>query len=271
MPLQPAASALPRPLDFSYASNRAAAAGFGLGVAAAKLLGRTWPGSLRVGLGTFTAWAIARELDPDEPVSALWAMPLALAASLGLPRRTRKQPEGLGSLRHALPGLTALSSLRALVSSVGPAVSSQDVTALGAQAALTALSSGQITRILPAAALLSSGQLPDHFQPPAGSGLTLLVAAAAPRLGSSAGHQLLSDLLSVGALGLSSALSAPETINSRCDVADRHISAERVRAARLLSLGTLAVGLLRGESLALSPLAAACLGVGLRRLLATKN
>ena len=181
-------SALPRPLDFSYPSNRAAAAGLGLGVAAARLLGRTWPGSLRVGLGTFSAWAIARELDPDEPLSALWAMPLAFTALLSLPASTREQPEGLGSLRHALPGFTALSSLRALVGSVGPAVGAQDVTALGAQAALTALSSGHIARALPAAALLSSGQLSDHFQPPAGSGLNLLVAAAAPRLGSSAGH-----------------------------------------------------------------------------------
>ena len=82
---------------------------------------------------------------------------------------------------------------------------------------------------------------------------------------------MLSDLLSVAALGLSSALSAPEKINSRCDLSGRQISAERVRAARLLSLGTLGLGLLRRESLALSPLAAACLGVGLRRLLAAKR
>ncbi|GAA4005923.1 hypothetical protein GCM10022631_16580 [Deinococcus rubellus] len=260
-------SALPRPLDFTYPSNRWAAAGLGLGLLAARALGHSWPASLRIGLGTFTSWAIARELDPDYSQTALVAMPLAFVASLGRPADAAKQPEGLSSLRHALPGFVALSSTRALVATVGPAPSAQDAAALGVQAAVTALSSGSVTSLLPGAALAWSSQARDRFSAPPLSGLEVLAAGAVPSAGRSAGHSTLSDLLSLAALGLSRQLAAPERIDSSCDLVPDKVSDERVRAARLLSLGTLALGLVRRETLSLAPLAAACVSIGVRRAL----
>ena len=261
------ASSLPRPLDFTYPSNRWAAAGLGLGIIAAKTLGHSWPASLRIGLGTFTSWAISRELDPDHSQTALMAMPLAFVASLGRPADAGAQPEGPSSLRHALPGFAALSSTRALVATVGPAPSAQDAAALGIQAAAAALSSGSVTSLLPGAALAWSSQARDRFSAPPLSGLGVLAAGAVPSAGRSAGHSVLADLLSLTALGLSHQLAAPEQIASSCDVVSSKVSAERVQAARLLSLGTLALGLMRRETLSLAPLAAACVSIGVRRAL----
>ena len=265
-PRSPMASALPRPLDFSYPSNRLAAAGLVVGILGAKLLGHSWPGSLRVGLGIFSSWAIARELDPDAPQTAGWAMPLAFAGLLGKPTDTEAgQTEGAATVRHALPSFAALSSLRSLVSTVGPATSGQDAASLSGLAAISALTSGSVTRVLPGAALGVSSQLRDAFSPPPWSSTAALAASALPQQGRGAGNSLLGDVLSLAALGLGSHLAAPERINSRCDESPRRVSSERVRAARLLGLGTLALGLLNRETRSLSPLAAAVLSVGLRR------
>ena len=258
-------SALPRPLDLEYASNRAAALGLGLGVLAAKVLGHSWAGSLRVGLGTFSGWAIARELDPDHASSAAVAMPLAFAALLGRPADTeRGELEGWATLRHALPAFTALSGLRAVSATAGPAVSRSDTAALGLQAGAAALSSGSVTSLLPGAALMVSAQQGDGFSPPDSAPLTL-AAAALPARGRSAGSSVLGDLLSLAALGLGSVMAAPDAVTSRCDNDSRPLSAQRVQAARWLSLGALGLGLLRRETRSLAPLAAACLSVGARR------
>jgi len=260
-------SALPRPLDFAYPSNRWAAVGLGMGVLSAKMLGHSWPASLRIGLGTFTSWAISRELDPDHSQTALIAMPLAFVTSLGRPADAAEQPEGLSSLRHVLPGFVALSSTRALVATVGPAPSAQDAAALGVQAAAAALSSGSVSSLMPGAALAWSSQARDRFSAPPLSGLGVLAAGGLPAAGRSAGHSVLTDLLSLTALGLGRQLAAPERIVSSCDLVSDKVSDERVQAARLLSLGTLALGLVRRETLALAPLAAACVSVGARRAL----
>jgi hypothetical protein len=257
-------SALPRPIDPALASNRAAVIGLGLGMLAARLLGHSWPGSLRVGLGTFTGWAIARELDPDAPATATAAMPLAFLGLIGRPADSAGA-EGPGTLRHAIPAFTALSSTRILAATVGPAPSPQDATALAAQAAAVALSSGSVASLLPGAALEWSVRTKDPFSPPPWSGGTSLAAGALPAAGRSAGSSVLGDLLSLAALGLGTHLAAPEQIRSQCDTTPHRISSERVRAARVLSLGTVALGLLRRETRALAPLAAACLSVGARR------
>ena len=259
------ASALPRPLDPGFSSNRAAMLGLGLGVLSAKLLGHSWAGSLRVGLGTFGGWAIARELDPDHSSTALTAMPLAFAALLGRPADTeRGEKEAWASLRHALPAFTALSGLRTVAATVGPLPSRSDVAALSVQAGAAALSSGSVTSLLPGAALMVSAQLGDALGPPNTAPLSL-AAAALPTPGRSAGSSVIGDLLSLAALGLGAVMAAPENITSRCDTGSRPLSAQRIRAARLLGLGTLGLGLLRRETRSLAPLAAACLGVGLRR------
>ncbi len=258
-------SALARPLDFTYPSNRWAAAGLGLGTLAARALGHSWPGSLRVGLGTFTAWAISRELDPDHSHTALVSMPLAFVASLPRPKAASDAPEGVGSLRHALPSFTALGSVRTLTASVGRAVSASDSAALGVQAAAAALSSGSVAALLPGAALELSSRAHDALSAAPNAGLVALVAGALPASGQGAGSSVLSDVLSLAALGLGTHLAAPERVRSRCDQGARQLSDERVRQARMLSLAALGLGLLRRETLSLAPLAAACLSTGLRR------
>lgn len=260
------ASALPRPLDLTYASNRAAATGLGLAILGARLLGHSWAGSLRVGLGTFTAWAIARELDPDVSATATAAMPLAFLGLLGRPASIEAgTPEGAATLRHALPAFTALSSARVLAATAGPAASGQDAGALGVQAALVALSSGSVASLLPGAALEWAQRMDDYFSPPPWAGGAALAAGALPAAGRGAGSSVLGDLLSLAALGLSTHLAAPEPIRSGCDSGPRQISSTRVQAARVLSLSSVALGLLRRETRALAPLAAACLSVGARR------
>ncbi|WP_293909081.1 hypothetical protein [Deinococcus sp.] len=260
------ASALPRPLDPTYASNRAAVTGLGLSILGARLLGHSWAGSLRVGLGTFSGWAIARELDPDSPASAAAAMPLAFVGLLGRPATTKPGfPESAATLRHALPAFTALSSTRVLAATVGPRASEQDSAALSVQAALVALSSGNVASLMPGAALEWAHRMGDQFSPPPWAGGAALASGALPAAGHNAGSSVVGDLLSLAALGLGKHLVAPERITSACDSLPRPVSGARVQAARVLSLSTVALALLRRETRALAPLAAACLSVGARR------
>lgn len=261
-------SALPRPLDFAYPSNRYAVAGMGLGLLSAKALGHSWPASFRIALGTFSSWAISRELDPDASESALAAMPLAFLALMERPKDTpADQAEPLSTLRHALPGFVALSSTRSLAATVGPQLSVQDTVVLGLQAALTSVSSGHVSSLMPGAAMQLVSRQKDNGHFSTLNGLAVLATGALPAEGRSAGSGVVSDLLSLAALGVGAVLVQPEQIKSQCDDRPRKISDERVQAARMLSLGTLALGLLRRESLTLAPLAAACLSVGIRRLL----
>ena len=74
--------ALARSLDLSSPSNQLAVGGSLAGLLLARLSGQSWASSLRAGLGAFTAWAAARELDPDHGQSA--AAALAAEALLGL-------------------------------------------------------------------------------------------------------------------------------------------------------------------------------------------
>ncbi|GAA5501658.1 hypothetical protein Dxin01_01395 [Deinococcus xinjiangensis] len=77
--MNPPKSALPRAIDLRYPSNRFAAGGLVVGV----LLSRGWGRALGNGLAGFSAWAMARELDPDYPDTANAALPLAWAAAAG--------------------------------------------------------------------------------------------------------------------------------------------------------------------------------------------
>ncbi len=85
-------TALGRPIDLRYASNRQAV---GLTVLAAAIgaaaaLGRQVPtaeigsAALAAGVGAFLAWALGRELDPDAPVTAFMAGLASIATSLWL-------------------------------------------------------------------------------------------------------------------------------------------------------------------------------------------
>lgn len=75
-----------RGLDLDLRSNRIALAGTAVATVAyaafALATGGEVGDALRVGITVFLAWAIGRELDPDRPHVAAWAMPLAFGASI---------------------------------------------------------------------------------------------------------------------------------------------------------------------------------------------
>ena len=290
-------SALPRPLDFSFPSNRTAVYGAALFGALALLLGRSWRQALGVGGSSLLAWATGRELDPDSPASA--AVALGLAGVTGLVQTGQKQTHGnqiaqdragqsqtaqnaSGRNRGAaapaiLPGLAALSALRTLTGTVGYAATRPDTLALSAQAGAAALAGYPVAATLPAAALALSAAEQDNLRPHTEWGAALALGAGllpqvTGRRTSEAGSDqrqapgtLLSTLLSLGALSLARTLTAPEQPLSQCDQVPLTVSASRLRASRVMGLGALAAGLMRGESASLVPLAAACLGTGLRR------
>lgn len=260
-------SALPRPLDLTVASNRYAAAGLAVGTLAPLLLGRGWKAALGTGMAGFSAWATARELDPDHPQTAAVALPVAAATAL------------LGGAPNLLGSLTALSSLRVLSATVGHRPSQSDLLALGAQAALSAFAGQRAAALVPGAALSLAADAGDRFAPAPEAALYGVAAGvlpptlhrpAKPKEGDEADRKasdrgILTDLLSLAALGLGQTLAAPEAVRSGCDLVPTRISAQRVQRSRQLALGALGLGLLLRESRGLSPLAAAALAVGLRR------
>ncbi|WP_425145051.1 hypothetical protein [Deinococcus sp.] len=258
--LSPAGSSLARPLDLRLPSNRLALTGTLGFLGLALLLRRPWKEVLGTGGSAFLGWAIGRELDPDHPGTAALALGLAGTGSVFGPANTR-------SVAQLVPGFAALGSLRLLVGTVGLAPALPDLAALSLQAGLAGVGGTRSAALLPAAALGLSSTQGDALSPPGSWGLAALgVGLLAHRRGAQRSRSVFSDLLSLAVLGLGSGLVAPETPTSACDQAPRKVAAQRLHAARALSLGTLALGLLRGESGRLIPLAAAALGTSLRRL-----
>lgn len=249
------ASALARAIDFSDPSNRFAVAGTAGSVAAARLSGRAWGAALEIGTAGFLAWATARELDPDHPDTANAALPLAVLAAL------------LGDVPHPLAGLGVLSGLRALAGTVGNAPTPLDLAALTGEAALSGWLGDRIAALVPGAAL-SLSVLPDDVLQAPGWAPWLTAAAGLFPSGGRAGRgrSVPTDVLTLAALGLTMALTAPEALRSRRDRSPLAVSAERVRLARLLAIGTLGAGLLARQTSSLAPLATAVLTVGLRRV-----
>ena len=288
-------SALPRPLDFSVPSNCTAICGAALFGALALLLGRSWRQAMGVSGSSLLAWATGRELDPDSPASA--AVALGLAGITGLAQTGTRQTgqdqaaqvqtgqdqsrQSRGTAPAILPGLAALSAVRILSGTVGYAVTRPDTLALSVQAGAAALAGYPVAAALPAAALALSAAEQDTLRPHAEWGAALALGAGLlPQVfghkkagAGSAGRQLpnkppntlLGTLLSLGAISLGRTLTAAEQPLSQCDQVPLTVSASRLRVSRVMGLGALAAGLLRGESASLVPLAAACLGTGLRR------
>lgn len=246
-------SALARPLVPSVPSNRFVVGGFVAVTLAARLLGRPWSGALEVGGAGFLAWSTARELDPDHPGTANATLPVAAVTAL------------LGGAPQPLAGLTVLSALRVLAATVGNRPTLPDLAALAGQAALSALLGERAAALVPGVALGLSAGRADSFQSPAGGAGVVAAAALLPSRCEGRGRSVPADLLTLAALGLSGVLTAPEAVTSRCDQLPLPVSAERVRLARGLALGSLGAGLLTRQTRSLAPLAAAALLVGLRR------
>ena len=276
-------SALARPLDPSFASNRLAVLGAAAGLVLPLLLRRSWRQAVGISGAALLGWATGRELDPDHPETAALALGLAGGASL---------LGGSGQMQALLPGLSALSSLRLLVGTVGLPAGLPDAAALSAQGGLAAVTGQRSAGLLPAAALWLSWRQRDDLSSQATGGWWSAVALGAGSLprwrGTAAkrsvqlpGRTPLSDVLGLAALGLASlglaslgltalglgtVLTAPERPLSARDHGPQRVSGERLQRARVLTLGALALGLLRGESGGLLPLSAAALATSLRRL-----
>lgn len=245
-------SALPRAIDLRYPSNRFAAGGFVVGVLLSRSLGRRWPQAVGDGLAGFTAWAIARELDPDYPATANAALPLGWAASVA------------GGPPNPLGSFAALSGLRLLAGTVGLAPTTSDVWTLAAVSTLTALSGERVTAALPGTALGLSVAHHDQFSPAPAAALAL-APVLLPSLRANPPSGLPANLLSLAALATFGPLTQYEAIGSQCDQTPTEVVAGRVKQARQLALGGLAAALALQQTRSLTPLAAAVLSVGWRR------
>ncbi|WP_261665215.1 hypothetical protein [Deinococcus sp. Marseille-Q6407] len=255
------ALSLSRTLDPSFPSNRLAAGGIAAGVLLGRLRGQSWAGSLRTGLGSFAAWATARELDPDHAGSAT----LAQATELLLGLLADEPADDLSALEELAAAFVVLSSLRVLSATVGVAPTRPEQALLAAGALCAGLTGQKAAALVPGASLLLGHPREDDLGPadPWG-GVAALAAALLPAwLEASERDSGPSRLAAAAALATAPAFVRIENVEARNDLDTAEISHERVKSSRLLSAGALALGLITGGTRGLRPLAAACAGVGL--------
>lgn len=238
-------SALARPIDLRYPSNVVAVVGSAITVLVYRRAGRTWSQALNGAGLAFLAWATARELDPDFPVTANAALPLAALAGLILPGG------------NAAAGFGPLSAVRLLADTTGDRPAPTDHVALLAQAALSARTGGRVAALLPALAPAIAGPGPSSAAPLLG---LLVPPTPTPRPSEWTPVPLVAALLTAPAF------VQPEPVLSACDRADRPVRAEDVRRARVAAILTLSAGAITRQTGGLLPLAAAVLSVGVRRL-----
>lgn len=260
-------SGLGRPLDPKVPSNRAALVGTAaagvLTLASHLVAGRPKP--IRAAVATaeacFMAWAIGRELDPDEPSTAILAMPIAMAG------RVFGRP-GLGA------SYPALLAARLASGTVGAPLQPIDA----AHVAGVGLLAGARPASWPSVAGIGVGLSRDRALgdlTSIGVGVTVLAgavgaiaakAAPKPRLPGPLG---VAWLAAVAGAGIATARAG--AVRSRTDVGDRPIEASRVSLARSLVLGGVLLGAAIDGRRAITstvPLAAAVLATAGTRLAA---
>ena len=257
-------SPLGRPLDFTYRSNVIVVALSALtaaGFAAAEFVFGLSPASAwwAAGGSVFLAWAIAREIDPDRPTSAVAAMGIMaiLAAAVQPP---------------LLFAFGALTGLRLTAGTVGLAMKPSDNVAAIAIGGVLGLSDASLA----AALLMAAGVIViGGFRLPAiGVAVASLAAALGVSLATSTpvvwttpdGLAVSLAAAATVALFLSVPASAPSV---GCDVGDDVITGTRLTMARWLAWGGVlfAFVIYGGDGvLAAAPLVAASTGVALLRL-----
>ncbi|ACO45903.1 hypothetical protein DEDE109153_02880 [Deinococcus deserti] len=237
-------SALARPVDLRYASNRYAVGGAVAAAVTARLLGGSWADALGVGGAAFLAWATARELDPDHSETATVALPVAAAAAW------------MGGPGNPLSGLAALSALRVMAGTVGRGPTAVDLAALAGQAGLSAACGEKAAALLPAV---------TPYVTPGAKALWPMGGALVPALSGGAGASLPASITGLAALILAPRLIEPELTAAECDHPPRTVQPVRVQRARQAAVLTILGGVVTGQTRSLVPLAAAALAVGLRR------
>lgn len=256
------ALALARALDLSLPSNQQAVAGLAAGLLLGRLAGQSWTGSLRTGLGTFAAWTLARELDPDHTESASAALVAELALSLADAPDSKRSP--LEDLEELLVAFSILASLRTLSSTVGVAPTLPEQVALAVGALGAGSTDNKAAALVSGSSLLISHSREDGLGPDTPwSGVGALAAALLPAaLPAHDRDSLLSRLTALAALVVAPAAIQIEEVNARNDLDTRQIEQVRVKSSRLVGTGALVLGLVAGGTRGLRPLAAAGLGVG---------
>lgn len=271
-------SGIGRPLDPNYSASRAIIAVtvlVGLVGGAVQLfitgsgLLDSFVWSVEAAGGVFFAWALSRELDPDNEISAfvsagLWILSLAVINAPGL-----------------LALLWFLWSLRILNRASGLAAKPLDSVLFLALGSWLAFQTNGIYILMTAVAFLLDGLLqPSNRRQYYFAGLSALAALALFLAFdvSSAWFRFSSGLivpLMTVAILFAPVIAAYRRVEARGDYTGEPLDPTRVRSAQLMALITaLLVGILRGLSgvVALLPLWSAFLGVALFRIVkALKN
>ena len=270
-------SGLARPVDTGYASNRRIAGASVAVLAAAWLIAGIATGQWLGALGTaaltalafFLAWALGRELDPDEDAAALAGAALTLPglALAGLP--------DIGAL------FLVLLAMRVLNRTTGVAATVLDVGLLLVLGLVVALPGQPVYLAAAGAALMVDGIIspPSRRRVIIGLGAGAIAAAGVIVLMPGGPRPQPELLAGLAALVLAAAfvpvIQAQRGLQSVADDTGEPLAVQRVRAGQLLAAGTaLAAALWQGSAglLALLPLWAAMLaaagwrlGSGLRR------
>lgn len=248
-------TALGRNIDWSYPSNRFAVIGSGVGtvlLAITRLIGGR-PVTLGNLVGTFLAlflsWAVAREVDPDETLSASTALVLAFLAVLQFGFATLWLVVGV------------LLGVRLIVGTVGVSTRWGDVAALVLLAAYVGYrhASWIVIAVLTLGAVIAGGRrrTPAALLVVAG-GVAGLAASAAPMGLTAPGAATLVALVGVVAsLVILWNGPAPMTPTDR---RERTIEPERLLTGRVAATVTVVtVAFQTGSFTAVSPVAAALL------------
>lgn len=263
-------SSLARPVDIRHASNRFAllAAGVGLvvGVVATLLLtdlgilASLWRG-ISYGVGAFLAWAVGRELQPDVPAAARYAVfAYAVAAWTG--------PPSLAAV------VAALVAARIVVRTSGRPPTRWDLAAVVVVAGIAAAAPvGFVVALGLAYALYVDTRLPDpgpagdqHLATTATALIAVVVTLASGSFWTDwRGPDLLEAVVVLAALA-TIAVFRVGPVSSTGDLDRQPLRAERVAHARRLTLGVVVAAILwagAGSVGALAPVLAALIGLGL--------
>lgn len=262
-------SSLARVVDPRSPSNRFAllAAGLGavLGAVATLLLtdlsvGAALLRGVAYGIGAFLAWAIARELDPDDPIAARnTVFAYAVAAWAGVPALAAT--------------LALLLTARVVVRTTGRAPTRWDLAAIVVVAGFAATSSaGLVVALALAYAVFADTRLADpaaEQEHTLAAVATALVAVVVNLLSGVfwstwRGPGWLEAVVLLAAIA-AGAMLRTDAVTSRADVTGEPLHLERVQHARWLLLGTLLAAVVWTGAAgigALAPAFSAVIGVG---------
>lgn len=253
-------SSLARSIDLRYHSNRSilivaalmavlGLVGFGPADGAGGL-----GGAVAMGGAAFGAWALGRELDPDQPASALVG---ALAAG------------GL-TMWLGAPALLVLAAVavmaRLLLRSVGPAPTWLDVTAVAILGIATgARPGGWPVALVLAFALARDRQLPGEAMP-LGRSAAVMVAGGATgvAVATGVGEWMMpsaAEWVVLGAAVAAGAMTKIEPPFSASDAGGAVLSRARLASARRLTLGAVALAGLLGGAAGIRAVAAAAAAI----------